>query len=66
MRSDAEIPAQRPAKRAVDAAERHEGFVKRANCLAARHVPTDVAPDQETAQGHDEGRDRLISDQANR
>ena len=50
------------AQRAVDAAKGHEGLIQRADGLAVREVPRDVAPDEQPAKRHDESRDHQIAD----
>jgi hypothetical protein len=66
QRPDHGQSARRPssgfAQRAVDAAEKQEGLVERADRLAVGHVPRHVAPDEKPAQRDDEGGDREIAD----
>jgi hypothetical protein len=56
---------QRPgggdADRPVGAAERQERGVERPDGLPAHHEVGDAGPDQEAAQGDDEGRDALVA-----
>ena len=59
----ADDPADGAAQGAVDPAEHHEGLIQRSDGLATCLIPANVPPDEETAQGHDKGRNALIANQ---